>query len=163
MRVSRRQFAVLGAVGAGTLPFWPVVVGATAEDLRSRHLMDLELEVGTPQAIGSQTVTPVTGGTFRGPRLRGVVLDGGGDWMVHRPDGARELNVRTTLQTDDDALIYLWHRGLLVTPERGETYWRTTPVFETATESYAWLNQLIAVGVGRRVSRGAVYRLFEVL
>ena len=30
-----------------------------------------------------------------------------GDWIVRRPDGTNELNVRATLKTDDDQLIYV--------------------------------------------------------
>ena len=95
--------------------------------------------------------------------LRGVVLEGGGDWLIRRPDGANELNVRATLQADDNELIYLWYRGIIFTPESGETYWRTTPVFETASEQYGWLNRIIAVGVGRPVPGKAAYRVFQIL
>ena len=125
--------------------------------------MNLELDVGAAQSLGSRQIHPVIGGTFEGPRLRGVVLEGGGDWLIRRPDGANELNVRATLQADDNELIYLWYRGIIFTPESGETYWRTTPVFETASEQYGWLNRIIAVGVGRPVPGKAAYRVFQIL
>ena len=125
--------------------------------------MDIELDVGAAQSLGPRQIYPVTGGTFEGPRLRGVALDGGGDWVIRRPDGANELNVRVTLQTHDDELIYLWYRGIIFTPEGGETYWRTTPVFETASEKYGWLNRIIAVGVGQPTPGKAAYRIFQVL
>jgi hypothetical protein len=36
----------------------------------------------------------------------------GGDWFTLRPDGIRVLNVRATIKTDDDALIYVSYHGI---------------------------------------------------
>ncbi len=162
--VSRREFATLGSLSVALLPVHALASGEpeTAE-LGATLLMDLELDVGVAQSLGPRQIYPVTGGTFDGPRLRGVALNGGGDWVIRRPDGANELNVRVTLQTDDDELIYLWYRGIIFTPEGGETYWRTTPVFETASEKYGWLNRIISVGVGRPSPGKAAYRVFQIL
>ena len=101
------------------------------------------------------------GGTFEGPRLKGEVLPGGGDCLVFRPDGAGELDVRATLRTDDGHLIYTYYRGIIqASPEvtqrvaqgesvdRSEYYFRTAPVYETASEKYSWLNRIVAVAVG---------------
>ena len=63
---------------------------------------------------------------------------------------------------DDDELIYLTYRGLIFTPEGGNTYLRTTPVFETASDKYGWLNRIITVGVGS-VPGKAAYRVFQIL
>jgi hypothetical protein len=38
-----------------------------------------------------------------------------------------------------------------------------TPVFETSSEKYAWLNRIIAVATGRRESTGPIYDVYEVL
>jgi Protein of unknown function (DUF3237) len=54
---------------------------------------------------GTRTIYPITGGAFEGPRLRGKVLPGGADWALLRADGALELDLRITLETDDGALI----------------------------------------------------------
>jgi len=43
-----------------------------------------------------------------------------------------------------------------------EYYFRTTPVFETAAEKYAWLNRLVAVGVGRRTRTGVEYSVYAI-
>jgi len=51
-----------------------------------------------------------------GPRLKGIVLPGGGDWTVARPDGSARLDVRITLRTDDDALVYTHYNGVLHAP-----------------------------------------------
>jgi hypothetical protein len=53
--------------------------------------------------------------------------------------------------------------------ERGEAvpaadlYFRTTPVFETGSEKYAWLNRIISVGVGAITVTGAELEVFAVL
>ncbi len=119
---------------------------------------------------GSRRIIYVTGGSFEGPDLRGEVLPGGGDWFLRRPDGVSVLDVRITLRTDDDALIYMRYRGLThnlsVRPGDAaageERYFRTAPFFETADERYAWLNRIIAVGVGQQIEDGVGYRVYAI-
>ena len=63
-------------------------------------------EIGaTPQ--GNRRIVYVTGGTFEGPKLKGEILPGGGDWVLFRPDGVGQLDVRATARTDDGDLIYV--------------------------------------------------------
>jgi hypothetical protein len=168
---SRREFggAALGAFGAMTMadaataqqPAAASEAGPAA--LKSEFLMDVVLDVAAAQNLGARRIVPVTGGTFEGPKLKGTALPGGGDWIAVRPDGASELNVRVTLKTDDEQLIYLTYRGLIYTPKGGEMYWRTTPVFETGAAKYDWLTRIIAVGVGRRVPNKAAYSIYQIL
>jgi hypothetical protein len=128
----------------------------------------------TPQ--GTRRSVRVTGGTFTGPKLQGTVRPGGGDWLLIRPDGARELDVRVTLQTDDGHLISMSYRSIstmsqetLQRIQQGESvdpaeyYLRTTPVFETGSEKYGWLNRIIAMDVGRRTPTGVAYTVYAVL
>ena len=42
-------------------------------------------------------------------------------------------------------------------------YFRIAAQFETASEKYGWLNNIISVGVGHRLPEGPIYRMFEVL
>ena len=42
-------------------------------------------------------------------------------------------------------------------------YFRTAVFFETAAAKYAWLNGIVAVGVGHQLPTGPVYQVFEVL
>ena len=56
--------------------------------------MDMVLDTLPAQDLGARRIVPVTGGTFEGPKLKGTALSGGGDWILRRPDGANELNVR---------------------------------------------------------------------
>jgi hypothetical protein len=52
-------------------------------------------------------------------------------------------------------------RGETVDPS--EVYFRTTPVFETASEKYDWLNRTAAVGIGRGTPTGVAYHVHAVL
>jgi Protein of unknown function (DUF3237) len=40
---------------------------------------------------------------------------------------------------------------------------RINPLFETANANYAWLNGVVAVGIGHRRADGPIYSIFEVL
>ena len=52
-------------------------------------------------------------------------------------------------------------RGEVVDPAR--YYFRTLPRFETSAEAYAFLNRIVAVGVGEARPDGAVHRIDEML
>ncbi len=146
-----------------------------------RPLLTLRLTTAPVQAIGAvphgaRLTFPITGGTFAGERLRGNVLPGGGDWATLRPDGVLELDLRITLETDDGALIHMTFDGIRHGPPeviaalgRGEAvdparyYFRTVPRFETAAPKYAFLNRIVAVGVGENSPTGPVHTIEEVL
>jgi hypothetical protein len=128
----------------------------------------------TPQ--GTRGIVYVTGGTFEGPKIKWVVLPGGGDWFIMRPDGATVLDVRAAGRTDDGDTIDTYYRGVnVMSPEvRGqwlsgenidpsEYYFRTTPVFETASEKYGRLNRTVAVVLGRFTPTGVAYKLYAIL
>jgi hypothetical protein len=152
------------------------------EMLRSEFLFHISGSVGEPRDIGAtprgaRRFYPVVSGSFEGPRLRGEVLPDGGDWLLLRPDGVLEQDVRLTLKTDDGAFIYVRYAGMrhgspevmarlaqgeVVDPS--EYYFRVAPVFETGAERYAWLNNILAVGVGERLPPNVVrYSVFQIL
>ena len=100
-----------------------------------------------------------TGGQVTGPTLRGKVLPVGGDWATMRTDGLLVVDVRTTTQTDDEALLYLSYGGLVDAGPDGYQLFlartlprvlpiRTTPRFQTASPGYQWANRVVCVGVG---------------
>ena len=79
-------------------------------EIRTTHLMTLALTVNGMQRIGAtpngdRRIDPVAGGRFEGPKLRGIVLPGGADWIIGRPDGSTSLDMRIVLETDDGAAI----------------------------------------------------------
>ncbi len=58
--------------------------------MNSRPLMTVRIAAAPPQKLGAvphgiRTFVPVTGGSFEGPRLRGKILPGGGDWFCCAP------------------------------------------------------------------------------
>ena len=138
------------------------------DKLQSEFLFDLNLEVGTPQNLGSaasgRLIVPVSGGTFAGPGLKGTIVAPGGDWIVQRPDGSRVLDVRILLQTDDGQKIYMSWRGIAYAPPGGGALFaRIVPLFETAAPKYAWLNNVVAVGVYRPDVGKIAYRVYRIL
>ncbi len=149
--------------------------------METRLLMTMQVEVSTPQRIGAvphgvRVTAPIAGGHFEGPRLRGTVLPGGGDWTLLRGDGVLELDLRVTLRTDDGALIHMSSFGLrhgppevLAALARGERvdpsayYFRTLPRFETGSPAHAFLNRLVAVCSGDRRAEGPIYTIDEIV
>jgi hypothetical protein len=149
--------------------------------IRLRPLLTMKLAVRPLIVVGETPLTTrrigvVFGGAFEGERLAGEVLDGGSDWQSVRRDGATLLDVRLNLKTDDGALIGVTYKGIRQGPpevitrlERGEVvdpetyYFRINPMFETASEKYAWLNNILGIGTGHRFADGPVYNLLEVL
>jgi len=150
-------------------------------DVRTALLFNISLRTGAHQLLGKtplgdRRIVPVTGGTFEGPKLKGSVEPGGSDWILLRPDGALQLDVRLTLRTEDGALIGMSYRGYRHGPaavierlNRGEAvdpseyYFRIAPFFETSSPRYDWLNRVIGLGLGHRPPEGPIYRVFEVL
>ena len=105
------------------------------------------------------SIFPITGGSFEGERLRGTVL-GGADWVTAAADGTFELDLRVTLETDDGALIHMTFTGVR---DDANHYFRTLPRFETAAPKYAFLNRLLAVGIGEGHRDGPVHTIEEIL
>ena len=141
---------------------------AAADDkLQSEFLFDLVLEAQRPTnlatADGGRLILPISGGTFSGPRLKGAIVPPSGDWVVQRPDGSRVLDVRILLQTDDGQKIYMSWRGIPYTPPSGTLWARIVPMFETASEKNAWLNNVVAVGVYRPDLGKIAYRVYRIL
>ena len=150
-------------------------------ELRLTPLFILLLDVAPAINVGKtpgvdRRVGAITGGRFEGERLRGSLLPGGSDWQAIRPgDGAWMLNVRIVLKTDDDHIIGMPYTGLRHGPKevldriaRGEAvnprdyYLRITGAFETASEKYGWLNNVLCVGMGHRLPEGPVYQVFAI-
>lgn len=124
---------------------------------------------------GGRGIYPVDGGRFEGPRLKGVVLPGGVDWVLRRSDDATMIDVRLGLRTEDGADIAMSYTGLLWLSDAGrrqqrqdepvdyrETYIRTTPRFETGDPRYLWINRVIAVANGGLDRGGPTYRVFAI-
>ncbi len=167
-KFSRRDLATYGAtalVALGTATVNSASAQTTQNpELKSEFLLELLLDTEPAMNAGTTNITPVSGGTFNGPKLKGTVLPGGADWVTKSPNGDIHLNVRITLLTDDEQLIYMSYTGLIHrSMKTGATYWRVRPVFETASEKYDFLNHLVAVGVSKQVRGKVAYDVHEIL
>ncbi len=159
----------------------PVAVG-----LSSQPLCVIEFEVDSIFDIGASPfgdtrIGYVTGGSFDGERLRGRVLPGGGNWSRSGRLGGDAsvgtFDARAVLVTHDGARIYATYTGRSRVPDsvrakftaadggesvdRADYYLRIALVFETSAPAYAWLNGIVAVGMGAKTKAGVRHRVFE--
>ncbi|KAK5711715.1 hypothetical protein LTR15_012310 [Elasticomyces elasticus] len=119
-------------------------------------------------------------GRFEGPRMRGQILPGGGDWEIVRDhDGDQQtahLNTRYNLVTHDGATIYLQTTGTRtgkksvlsklgddtsITPDQFKM--RLNLTMETGDPRYSWINQGVFVASSGRVGDQVIYDAYELL
>ncbi len=123
--------------------------------------------------FGERTTYIVGEGVFDGPKLRGRILAGGGDWFVRGANDLARLDVRKTFETDDGALIHVSYIGLYKfnaavsralaaggDAQFGDTLFMAQVQFETGDPRYAWLNETLAVAEARETAAGVEYQLY---
>jgi hypothetical protein len=76
------------------------------------------------------------------------------------------MDVRATLRTHDDALIYVQYQGRAITKDQVPMVYGA-PLFETGDPRYAWLNSIQAVAKGSVKADAAggsilTYHVYEV-
>ncbi|MCP4832325.1 MAG: DUF3237 domain-containing protein [Gammaproteobacteria bacterium] len=149
-------------------------------------MYEVRAEIGTPQIVGKtpagiRIIFPVLGGTVRGPVLNAEILpQAGGDWTTLRPDGSTSLDVRTVCKAENGDLIYCTYGGRMYAdtdeglalgadmskpdPDVGKDqyYLRINPLYETASETYGWLNKVVAIGTGQTGAGGLRYQVYQV-
>jgi hypothetical protein len=154
--------------------------------LNSEPLCCAAFEVGDILGLGpspwrNRRVGYITGGRFEGPRLKGDILPGGGNWPESAvgPDGAAigTFDARSVWKTDDGALIYVTYTGRSLVPADVGAAFRDpaqphvdpsryklhiAPLFETPDPRYAWLNSVLAVGCGERVTGGVRHYIYAI-
>jgi hypothetical protein len=136
--------------------------------------VEAPIEIG-PMPIGTRRVFNATGGSFKGERLNGTVLPGGGEWFLESGEGFGQVDVRLMLRTDDDVHIYLRYSGVMdfnevvggklaagQSTEYGDNRFLTQVRMECADPKYAWLATTIAVGEGRMHPDCVEYAIYEV-
>ncbi len=151
-------------------------------ELKSEFLYRVRIDVDGFYEIGQtfrghRNIVRVKGGWFEGPKLKGEVLPGTGDWFLTRPGGVGEGDVRDTYRTHDGHNIYVSYRGIINVDDatwarlqNGEDvdpsdyYLRGQPMFEVAVDSpYNWLNGIVAVAVGKQEALGVTYDVHRIL
>lgn len=127
---------------------------------------------------GDRSTVIFKGGRFEGPKLRGTILPGGGDWeTIQDHDGDQQtahLDTRYNLQTHDGVTIFLKTTGTRTGNKKileglgeedkhtpGEYRMRLT--FETGHERYRWLNSVVAIASSARNGDRVIYDAYQLL
>lgn len=143
------------------------------------HLCDFSIDFEGMQRFqtprGMRLNAVIKSGQVAGPRFRGTFLPGGGDWIVVGPDRIAVLDVRATILTDDGEHIYVTNRGRVSIPPESaarfyagemirwnEMFARSTPLFETGAERYAFLNSVVTVAINELSMNHVNYRIYAV-
>jgi hypothetical protein len=139
----------------------------TVEAITTEFLATWDMVLDAPIPIGhgplgTRYIMRVTSGKIDGPRLKGETMAMTGDWMLLRDDGVGELDVRSSIKTDDGEFIYMHYHGLMhARPEimqaafsgqeiaPTDLYFRMAAFFETGSAKYGWLNKVLTVGNGQ--------------
>ncbi len=148
---------------------------------RLTKIYRLEAALGDPLDLGEtpsghRRIVPLTGGTFRGPELRGKLLPGASaDWQIILRDGTALGDVRYTLQTERGDVLYVQSRGVrhgnaevLARLGRGEDVdasaytFRTSTSIEAGAVDLGWLNKGVFVSVAGRQPGGVIYEVYLV-
>jgi hypothetical protein len=163
MRSALRLLALF--LAAATPLELPAESPATPEPLTTEFAYEAIVEIGACVDIGAtphgaRRTIPITGGTFEGPAIKGVVLPGGADWQTDRPDGTTELNALYSMRCDDGTVIVVHNSGIA-----SGGYLRTTTRFDAPAGPHDWLNKAQFVGsVSAGPRPGTVtIRIFRVL
>ena len=149
----------------------------TMPTLETRWLMTLRGRITAPVVVPPMHVFNVEEASLSSPRIKAKAVNPSGDWVRIQANGNWKLDVRLMFLTDDGEHIYCHYNGVLrMDPGLGERlasgeaipgsdiYVRSAPFFETASEKYAWLNDILAIGKITSFGGGeVVYELFEVL
>lgn len=111
--------------------------------------------------VGTRIVAEVDTIEVVGDKLTATMVGkSAADWLTLGPDKSYgTLDVRATLKTDDDALVYVEYSGRIDLTNGSVV---SAPLFQTGAEQYDWLNRIQAVGVGQNSPEKLVYELYEV-
>jgi hypothetical protein len=133
-------------------------------DYELEHILSYAVTLNPPEVIGPvpegiRANFYVSSGEVKGPKVYGKFRSVGGDWLTLRTDGVGILDVRATIETREEALIYVSYTGV---GDLGEDAYerflwgevggivplRVVPRFLTAHPGYQWLNRLQCMGIG---------------
>lgn len=134
-------------------------------DYKMEHLFSYNSALEAPPEVigpvpeGIRINFYIKGGEVRGSKLNGRLKPVGADCFLVRRDGIGLLDVRTTIETADGALIDVAYSGIGDLGEdgydkflRGElpqkVALRTGPRMRTAHPAYQWVQRLHCVGIG---------------
>jgi hypothetical protein len=140
------------------------------------YLMTVHADLDPPHLVdaGSRIVN-VRGGWADGPKIKARVVAPGADWLQPLVSGVTRIDVRLTMRTDDEQLIFVSYNGVIAHSEQSAAkvangqsishadtiYFLIAPTFRTGAEKYAWLNRVQAVGKMVQLSLDPANRFVE--
>lgn len=146
------------------------------QEFKTEKIAEVNILVDLPTAAGTKIIYPIKGGTITG-KINGKFLPIGADFGTLISPTTFKLDVREVIQTVDSATIYVTYTGyiyadaetfkLLVTGKAKQVspdkyYFRVTPIFETTSPKYDWLNHTIAIGIGTVTETGVSYKIYAI-
>lgn len=104
-------------------------------------------DLGT-SPLGQRYIIPILGGSFQGDHgLHGIVLPGGADRQLIRPDGVKLLDAMYEMRIHDGTVLSVRNRVLIDDIPPAPRYARSVvEITAPANSDYAWLSRRILVG-----------------
>ncbi len=156
-----KWIAIPGVVTAVALAMQiPAGAGGPSTSVQTEYLMTVHALLAPPQALDQSllVVGIPAGGWVEGPRIKGKILGPSGDWLRVMPSGILRLDVRMTIQTDDNELIFTSYNGVIQCSKEqsdrlnageelkaGDCHFIAAPTYETKSEKYSWMNAVQAI------------------
>jgi Protein of unknown function (DUF3237) len=167
-RTIRRAFVAIICGGAILAAAIAAASAGPATSVESEYLMTLYVPIADAHDVDDRLrVIDHPNGWVDGPRIKGKIIPPSSDVLRNMGSGVNRLDVRLTIQTDDDQIIFVSYNGVSYCQKeardrllRGDMlrtsdcYFITAPTFETKSERYAWLNSVQAVGKMLEFKRG---------
>ena len=149
----------------------PAGAGEPSTSLQTEYLMTLHAPLAPPVGRRSKSDRHRCIGAGRrgdGPRIKGKLVGSAGDWLRVMPSEVLRQDVRGTIQTDTNDLIFVSYNSAIQCSKEqmdrlnageelktGDCYFITAPTFETMSERYGWIN---AVQADRKVDFAQIRR-----
>lgn len=162
------QTQVAMAAAAAAAAHEPTVVEDRCDGIQLIPLFKAKLTLGIPAVMpggprGMRMIVDVADAVWEGRVNARQLGQPSGDWAVVDPQGTLCVDVRSTFETDDGALIYVRYEGRSDYTKAGASPIIIAPIFETNDPRYVWLNKIQAIGKGRATGMTTlVYDVYEV-
>ncbi|WP_218821565.1 cytochrome P450 [Sphingobium sp. Z007] len=162
------QAGIAAAAAAAAAAVAPTVIEDRDDGIRLVPLARATLTLGVPAVMpgtprGMRMIVDVADARWEGRINARQLGQPSGDWAVVDSQGTLCLDVRSTLETDDGALIFVRYEGRSDYTKAGASPIIAAPLFETNDPRYAWLNKVQAIAKGRAAGLTTlVYDIYEV-
>ena len=172
----RRTLLTILSIAAFFLHISPAAAGGPTTSVQGEYLMTLYLPEAEAHGVDDTLrVINHPDGWVEGPQIKGKIIPPSSNTLRIMGNGVSRLDVRLTIQTDDDQIIYVSYNGIIQFQKEvfdrflrgemlrtGDCYFITAPTFETKSQRYGWLNGVQAVGKMLEIKRGdhLIYDIF---